>query len=126
MRIKPLFRILSLKSFVTFASCAPNNEKKAVALDANHCARCHFASDINSLLRSLWKDQVLPDMAARMGIIDSINNPYKGPSFKQQEAIMKTGIYNGGATIAMEDWELLREYIMEMAPETIHRDGPSI
>ncbi len=32
---------------------------------------------------------------------------------------MKTGIYDGGATIAMEDWEILRDYILEMAPETI-------
>ncbi|UJH90075.1 VCBS repeat-containing protein [Antarcticibacterium sp. 1MA-6-2] len=104
---------------IVIVSCAPNNDKKAEALYVGHCARCHLAPDINSLPRDLWKNNVLPDMAARMGIIDSSNNPYTGLSFKQQEAIMKTGLYSGEATITAEDWRILEDYILENAPESI-------
>jgi hypothetical protein len=117
--IKLILHRLPVLLIIAIVSCSPNNEKKAVALYAGHCARCHIAPDINSLPRELWKDHVLPDMAARMGIIDSTNDPYKGLSFSQQEVLMKSGIYSGGPTISMEDWDLLKNYILDMAPETI-------
>lgn len=54
-----------------------------------------------------------------MGIKDSAYNPYEGFSFREQEAMMKTGIYTRQPVLSKEDWVVLRDYIITMAPESL-------
>ncbi|QCW99630.1 VCBS repeat-containing protein [Aggregatimonas sangjinii] len=100
-------------------ACTPSKEERAAELYTVHCASCHIAPRIDDLPKHLWESSVLPEMAARMGIKDSAYNPYEGFSFREQEAMMKTGIYTRQPTLSKEDWLVLRDYILTMAPESL-------
>ncbi|WP_373519209.1 FG-GAP repeat domain-containing protein [Pricia sp.] len=101
------------------ASCSSPQEKKAITLYKTQCASCHLLPAIQDLPKHIWENGVLPDMAARMGIIDSTNNPYKGLSFDEQYAIKQTGIYPNKPQLSLHDWELLKSYIITIAPDSL-------
>lgn len=107
------------------ASCSSPDEKRAIALYNTHCASCHLPPAIKDLPKGIWENGILPEMAARMGIADSTYNPYKG-SFDEQYAIKRTGIYSGKPQMAPEDWNLLKNYIIEMAPDSLPSDADSL
>ena len=119
----------TLKHIVLFVllhlmvSCSQSKEKQQVELYETHCARCHIAPAINVLPKHLWKDKVLPEMAARMGIQDADNDPFEGVSLQEQGAIIKTGIYPSKAVIEMDDWQLLEDYIISNAPESLTQNS---
>ena len=103
---------------VLFFSCS-SPHKKEQALYKQHCASCHIAPAINSLPKTVWDSTILPEMAARMGIKEEGYNPYKGLSFQNQLLIKKSGIYPGVSAISEEDWNMLRAYIIQMAPDSL-------
>ncbi len=77
---KQKFSRLVLSLIITaqlFSCTSKNNESKAQILYNSHCAGCHVLPSIEDLPKTIWENGVLPDMAARMGIIDSSNNPLK-------------------------------------------------
>ncbi len=110
--------IFLLFSIVLF-SCSSSKKQEAVLLYENYCASCHIAPAIQSLPKHLWKNNVLPEMGARMGIRDTSYSPYKGLSFNEQEAWMKTGIYTLAPIITKAEWRSLKEYIIQEAPESL-------
>ncbi|TVZ14245.1 FG-GAP repeat domain-containing protein [Maribacter sp. MAR_2009_72] len=105
--------------FAALFSCNTENKPKEVVLYENYCASCHMAPDIQDLPKHIWEDNVLPAMAARMGIITQENHPYYKLPFNEQSAIIKTGIYPYQPIIDLKDWELLKNYIIELAPENL-------
>ena len=104
---------------VLFNSCIMETRKKEVVLYDTYCASCHVAPDINSLPKTIWKEAVLPAMGARMGIWEMENHPYHNLPFHEQAAILKTGIYPEKPMISSEDWEVLSNYIISLAPDTL-------
>ncbi|MFS4492293.1 FG-GAP repeat domain-containing protein [Maribacter sp. 2308TA10-17] len=106
--------------FLVFGiACSTPKKEKAEKLYNTHCASCHIAPSPTDLPKHLWSESVLPEMAARMGIKDSTYSPYAKYSFREQEAIMRTGLYNVAPQMSQEEWVLLKEYIIESAPEKI-------
>ena len=114
------FVTIPLVTFLVFIiiSCT-TKEKKAQVLYANQCASCHLAPDINALPKAIWKDAILPEMGARMGIRDSAYSPYSGYSLSEKEMLMRSGVYSQKAAISKEDWNLLKDYILRMAPDSL-------
>ena len=113
----------TILQFILAALCitgcgSPSAEENA-KLYSTHCGSCHLAPDVNSLPADIWENQILPDMAARMGIKDGNFNPYLGMSFDEMEAAMKTRIYNPRPVISAEEWVQLRDYIIEMSPDSL-------
>ncbi|MFS4415710.1 FG-GAP repeat domain-containing protein [Maribacter sp. 2307ULW6-5] len=100
-------------------SCTPAKEKRAIALYEAQCASCHLAPKVNELPKHLWKEAVLPEMAARMGLITKDNNPYHGLSFEEQGARMATGVFPERPLISVNDWNTLQEYIIALAPDSL-------
>jgi hypothetical protein len=50
-------------------------------------------------------------------------DPLEGLSFMEQEAMLKTGVYPPTPLIKREDWELLKKYVLDMAPDSLpHND----
>ncbi|NNE77797.1 MAG: VCBS repeat-containing protein, partial [Pricia sp.] len=86
------FILLLFLSLITI-SCKKNEEKRQVQLYTTYCASCHIAPKIDALPRHLWSEKVLPEMAARMGIQDSTNDPLKGLSMREQAAVLSSGVY---------------------------------
>ncbi|WP_339842250.1 VCBS repeat-containing protein [uncultured Maribacter sp.] len=114
------FKTVFYISFIfLFISCSSENRPKEVVLYENYCASCHIAPDIQDLPKDIWENFVLPDMAARMGIITSENHPYYKLSFREQMAVIKSGVYPSKPIINEKDWELLKNYIIEMAPDSL-------
>ncbi|WP_289039766.1 VCBS repeat-containing protein [uncultured Zobellia sp.] len=100
-------------------SCSSSSEKKAATLYNTQCATCHQLPAIHDLPKHIWKNAVLPDMAARMGIKDSTLNPFKNVSFREQHAILKSGIYPNRPSLTLKDWNLLKNYIISLAPDSL-------
>ncbi len=126
MKRKSTVLITIVLLLLFFASCKNRKKEKAYSLFNKHCASCHILPEINSLPKHIWKDGVLPDMAARMGLIDSTNNPYKRISRREQMAIMESRIYPTVPIINEEDWNLLKEFIVSMAPESLKSNTPYV
>jgi len=119
MRATKGFHFLILYSLVLLSSCALDKKKKAIVLYDDYCASCHIAPSIQSLPKHLWKNSVLPEMGARMGVRDTSYSPYKGLSFAEQEAMLKTGLYTLAPIITNEEWRLLKDYIIQEAPDSL-------
>ena len=107
-------------------SCNTEKRSKEVVLYENYCASCHVAPNIKDLPKDIWRDNVLPDMGARLGIITPENHPYYKYSFDEQIAIIKTGIYPNRPIINEQDWELLVDYIISMAPDSVVNNAINI
>ncbi|TDS15052.1 VCBS repeat protein [Maribacter caenipelagi] len=116
MAIKSAFYLILLCLIV---SCNTEKRSKEIVLYETYCASCHLAPNINDLPKDIWRDNVLPDMGARLGIITPENHPYYKYSFNEQIAIIKTGIYPSRPIINEEDWEQLVGYIISMAPDSV-------
>ena len=101
-------------------SCA--TEKKEIALYNTHCASCHIAPDIQDLPKSIWQNAILPEMAARMGIREKGFDPFEKLNFTEQAEILKLGIYPSVPIIKPEDWVLLKNYIIALAPDSLTSD----
>ena len=97
---------LLFSTFCLIFSCAPEPEKKEVALYRQYCASCHMAPKIESLPKDIWKNSVLPDMASRMDIEEMYDNP---------EGVKTTF----RPKIKLADWVALQNYIIALAPEKL-------
>lgn len=105
--------------YIMLCSCNSPKKNKEVVLYETYCASCHIPPDINSLPKDIWSEKILPEMGARLGIRDSGYNPYKGLSFVEMDAVIKTGIFPGKPMLDKKDWELLKEYIISNAPDSL-------
>lgn len=108
---------------VFLSSCDTEKRTKEVVLYETYCASCHIAPEITDLPKHIWEDNVLPAMAARMGIKTEKNHPYHKLPFREQMAIIKTGVYPSRPIIDLKDWELLKKYIIDLAPDSLSHDG---
>jgi len=111
--------ILILLGVLIFQSCSLESKKKEVVLYDTYCASCHIAPDIMDLPKDIWENKVLPAMAARMGIISQENHPYYNLPFDEQSIIINKGIFPSKPIIDLKDWELLRSYIIDLAPDSL-------
>ncbi|CAM4378426.1 FG-GAP-like repeat-containing protein [Zobellia nedashkovskayae] len=112
-------RVIIFVGIKLAVSCSPSPEKKAAVLYNTQCAACHLLPAIEDLPKHIWQNGVLPDMAARMGIKDSTVNIFKNVSFREQHAILKSGIYPNRPSLTLEDWNLLKNYIISLAPDSL-------
>ncbi len=111
--------ILLVLLTVLFGSCASPEKKRAAALYKTHCASCHILPKINDLPKHIWEQGVLPEMAARMGLLIEGNDPYVGLTFEEQGARMQSGIYPTRPLISKKDYENLSNYIISLAPDSL-------
>lgn len=99
--------------------CARSKTEKGAALYEKQCTNCHIGPQITDLPKHIWVESILPDMGARMGIRDGGYDPLKGLSYEEMDAVIKTGIFPLKPVISYENWELLKEYIVSLAPDSL-------
>ncbi len=109
-----------LLCFLSGCNNKDKNNQRAVALFESHCASCHIAPKRADLPKEIWEKAILPEMAARMGLRENNYDPLAGLSYEEMEAVIKTGIYPLTSTISIEDWQLLKEYIIAGAPDSLN------
>lgn len=89
-------------------------------LSRKYCSSCHAYVNPELLVRSAWKDDVLPAMGFRLGIYpggrrpDSLFEAGIGGSI-----VRNAGIFPDKPLLAEEDWHKIEQYFLEMAPDTI-------
>jgi len=109
--------------FFIFTSCNKieqvDKSEKGAEIYTMHCARCHIAPDINDLPKKYWVNYILPEMAARMGIKDGDFKPYDGLQFEEMEIIHNSGIYPPLPVLNKQDWSILKDYILSIAPDSL-------
>lgn len=117
MRFK--FMCIIVLFVFTNACKTESKSERAAALYQGHCARCHIAPNIEHLPKDLWLNSILPEMAARMGIKDGNFQRYAKMDFEEMQIIHKSGIYPFRPSLSEADWTLLKEYILEIAPDSL-------
>ncbi len=117
--------LLLLLFLLSIVACNTEQKKNGAVLYASHCASCHIAPAIDDLPKEIWETEILPNMAARMGIMETGYDPYKGMSFDEHFAAINSGVYPKKPTISKKDWALLRNYILDLAPTSLSLSSPS-
>jgi len=113
-------RFLAIFAFcvATLASCSTEEERAAVLFE-NHCGSCHLLPHPTDLPKAIWREKVLPEMAARMGIVENGYNPVKGLSKLEKAAIAQAHAYPEKPILPKKDWELIKNYILNLAPDSL-------
>lgn len=104
---------------LVIVSCGKSKQAQGEQLYAMHCARCHAVPQIDHLTKNEWALHVLPEMGTRMGIKDSTFDPYKGYTYTEKYERMLSGAYSVTPTISDEDWQNLKTYIIDNAPDNL-------
>ncbi len=110
--IKRILCALSL--LAVYYACNEGVNKKEVSnhpgqqLAVQHCQSCHMHVDPSVLPVSIWKNDVLPKMAARMGINTG--------RMEYIDQLKKFGLFPHQPLISNEDWSLIQDYYISLAP----------
>ncbi len=121
-----MYRLMVILLVVTTLCLTQCSEPEPTAQKyERYCGSCHLTPDPAHLPDHIWRDHVLPEMAARMGLRD----PVVVASPAEQAAIAQSHIYPATALISTEDWAEITEYILSLAPselvDSVDRDGRS-
>lgn len=87
-----------------------------------YCASCHLAPDPANIPKRIWKNKVLPEMAARLGYRYNGYNPMAKFSMEENLFIRASNIYPTESKIDSTTWNQIHAYILENAPEEIKVD----
>ncbi len=118
--LQPLKKgFLTILVLVQLFACNPKNESAQEQRYQVYCGSCHLPTKIEDLPKDISKESILPDMAARMGLQVNNYNPYKGLSYEEYEATLKSGIYPSKPIISVEEWIKLEAYILAKAPDSL-------
>lgn len=107
-------RLIIISVLICFIGCTPtsNNEQlefhPGQSLSKKYCRSCHMEVDPADLPRATWERDVLPKMAARMGLSF-------GP-VDFTEALKKEGLFPESALLSAEEWAQIQGYILANAP----------
>lgn len=116
-----IFLLFSLIFFLTVISCETISQKEE-RLAKQYCGSCHLFPEPNLLDKETWANKVLPQMAFRMGFINSeiINKIPPNDLPIVLEIIPKEPI------ISIQEWEAICNYFNKNAPDSLTVEERSI
>lgn len=90
-------------------------------LAIQHCQRCHIFPEPGVLPKDIWQSAVLPRMAAFLGMqhagVPTLIDPPRNQ--RERQLIEASGIYLPTAIMAHRDWQVLADYYLKTAPDTL-------
>ncbi|MDH3698024.1 MAG: VCBS repeat-containing protein [Flavobacteriaceae bacterium] len=116
-----MYKIVAGGLFFLFWACDSNESPALQDSYSVHCGSCHLPPNINDLPKQLWSDQVLPEMASRLGLSTPDYDPMSGHSFEEQMAILESGIFPPRPVMDEKLFRSIVDYIITMAPESLER-----
>jgi len=103
-----------------FSGCKEQKVSKSGAeLFQTYCVSCHSQVSPNLLPKSVWQETVLPRMGAFLG---QYGNEVKASFIEQNEGgqlVEDAKIYPQEKLISDDNWKMLKEYIISLAPDTL-------
>ena len=106
--------------WITTLSCTNQNQREE-RLARQYCGSCHLFPEPSLLPKRVWAENVLPQMALRMGVdfgklveIPEADRPNVLPSLP------------ASAMVSDEEWKAIQNYFQRMAPDSLHVSSASI
>jgi hypothetical protein len=100
--------------WITTLSCTNQNQREE-QLARQYCGSCHLFPEASLLPKRVWAENVLPQMALRMGVdfgklveIPEADRPYVLPSLP------------ASAMVSEEEWKAIQNYFQRMAPDSLN------
>ena len=115
MRVIFCFALLS--SLLSFGQASSGESSKQMV--QMYCGACHIAPDPSHLPKDLWEKNVLPEMASFYGIQKQGYGLLKKRKPEDMEVIKSLNIYPETQTISDETWQIIKDYYINNAPESI-------
>jgi len=112
---------VTINSF-TYKDKRTTEDDEGQQLFKTYCQTCHMAPDPKSLTKNIWQYNVLPVMAARMGIIYPGFDPLRGLSDEEKAIVNKNHIIPDQPMLDQDKWNKLVHYIINSAPDSIAFD----
>ncbi len=100
----------------------PKNPLANAAQYTNYCGSCHLTPDPTTIPWPIWENDVLPEMAARMGYRYDGYDPYSYKSREEKSYMNLNKTYPEQPTIDYKTWWGIHDYIRSLAPYTIPID----
>jgi predicted nucleotidyltransferase len=118
-RFSQFFLLIFLLSFLNSCNQKPNSVVlNSKDLFAQKCALCHVAPTVDVLPKHLWA-KFFPELGAKMGVLEPGYNPLKGMNINEIDAVIESEYYTRNQIVTREQWEQLKEYIIQNAPDKI-------
>ena len=83
------------------------------------CGACHVTPEPSQLPKRLWEKNILPEMGSFYGIQQQGFGLLKKRKPEDLEVIRSLNIYPETQTISDETWQLIKDYYITNAPESI-------
>jgi hypothetical protein len=122
MRKTTILMSLALCGGLLLIQCNLSSEDRAESLFQEYCGACHLTPDPASLPKHLWMEQVLPEMAARLGLKVGDHDPFEGLDLEEAHFVKYSNAYPEKPLISESDWETIRNYILSLAPDSLKAD----
>ncbi|MBT8204649.1 MAG: VCBS repeat-containing protein [Eudoraea sp.] len=110
---------LFLFSTLLLTACGTKDRASQEAQYQIYCGSCHLSPKIEELPKAIWQENILPNMAARLGLKTNNYNPFQGLSYEEMEATIRSGIYPAKPLIDYENWAAVESYILKLAPDSL-------
>lgn len=106
-------------SLVFVQSCFSNNGSRSEKVAKKYCTSCHLFPVPELLPKKVWSESILPQMAYHLGIGDPLRHPTSQVSMAEALVIRSSGWYPDSAQISEADWQLINQYYLEGAPDSL-------
>ncbi len=123
MRSTIIFLLFSF--FYLLSSCNESltSESDPQVLFTSYCSGCHLTPNPSNIPKNIWEENVLPEMAARLGYSYDGYNPMKNNSMKENLFIRLTNVYPTEPLLDSLTWKKIHDYVISKAPERIEVDS---
>jgi hypothetical protein len=105
--------------FLLVLGCESERSPEPSRLFATHCGSCHLPPDPASLPKAIWRDRVLPEMGARLGMRMMSYDPEAILGTAEYELAATAGHYPDHPRLTTEEWEALQQFIITGAPDSL-------
>jgi hypothetical protein len=96
-----------------------SSNKTGKELAQIYCNSCHQFPEPALLSKAIWSKELLPNMAARLGIKMGEYDPFKTIKGHNRMMIEAENIYPNTPLITQEDWDKIVTYYQNEAPDTL-------
>ncbi len=118
-----MIRIIALAAFLTLLFSCESVEQKEKRLAEQYCASCHVFPEPNLLPKAIWKNNVLPNMAFRMGLIDLMDGQKYIP---REDLLTVASTLPERPMVSEEEWRAIVNYFEKMLPMNFRSLTPAV
>ncbi|MEZ4899037.1 MAG: VCBS repeat-containing protein [Saprospiraceae bacterium] len=104
--------------------CKPDRNEVSSGEELFHqyCSSCHMTPSPQDLPAHIWQKRVLPEMAARMGLIVNNYNPYAGLDMEETFYTQVSGAYPTQPVVRPDQWDSIAHFVVSHAPDSFSLD----